>query len=246
MPPRQLKVTLTETGRLDDVCPHCGQFLNKRPTRKTACPYCKKFIFVRTRPIDRQSVLVTEEQAKLLQNEWESFPRARISPHLDYQEMEKCRERLSKKFGKSPSDMDGAWAYLNQETMRHAKQRDWGLYRNTRLSMAAILEKDEKPVEALKYYLEVCYLDLNGSQNTGGIGDPELRASLNVRDFTIEDAFLAPAIIDKILEIILGLKFDENQVCQEFMKVSERNSANLKLPVSPETAWEKLSAEFYL
>jgi hypothetical protein len=246
MPPRQLRVMLTETGRLDDVCPHCGEFLKKRPTRKTACPYCKKFIFVRTRSIDRQSVLVTEEQGKLLQSEWERFPRASISPHLDFQEMEKCRERLSKKFGKSPSDMDVAWAYLNQETMRHPKQRDWGLYRNTRLSMAAILEKDEKPAEALKYYLEVCYLDINGPQNTGGIQDQELRSSLNVQDFTIEDAFLAPAIIDKIFEIILSLKLDENHVSQEFMKVSERSSANLKLPISPEAAWEKLSAEFYL
>ena len=112
--------------------------------------------------------------------------------------------------------------------------------------MAAILEKDEKPVEALKYYLEVCYLDLNGPQNTGGIEDPELRASLNLQDFMIEDAFLAGAVIDKILEIILALKLDENKVCQEFMRVAERNSVNLKLSVSPETAWEKLSAELYL
>jgi DNA-directed RNA polymerase subunit RPC12/RpoP len=245
MPPRQLKVTLTETGRLDDVCPHCGQFLNKRPTRKTACPHCKQFIFVRTRPIDRQSVLVTEDQAKLLQNEWNNFPRARISPFLDYQEMEKCRERLAEKFGKSPSDKDVAWAYLNQETMRHAKQRNWGLYTNTRLSMAAILEEHEKPAEALKYYLEVCYLDLNGPQNTGG-ADPELLTSLSMQDFMINDAFLAPAVIDKILEIVLVLKLDENQIYQEFMQVAERNKANLKLPVSPETAWKKLSAELYL
>jgi len=112
--------------------------------------------------------------------------------------------------------------------------------------MAAILEQYEKPAEALKYYLEVCYLDLNGPQNTGGIDDPQLRASLNVQDFTIEDAFLAPAVINKILEIILGLKLDENQVRQEFIQMAERNSANLKLHISPETAWIKLSVEFYL
>lgn len=112
--------------------------------------------------------------------------------------------------------------------------------------MAAIIEKDDKPAEALKYYLEVCYIDLNGPQNTGGIGDPELRASLNVQDFMIEDAFLAPAVIDKILEIILGLKLDENQVCQKFMQVAEHNRNNLKLHVSPEAAWSKLSDEIYL
>jgi hypothetical protein len=62
----------------------------------------------------------------------------------------------------------------------------------------------------------------------------------------VEDAFLAPALIDKIIEIILGLKFDENQVCQEFVQVAERNRKNLKLPVLPETAWRKLSDEVYL
>jgi DNA-directed RNA polymerase subunit RPC12/RpoP len=246
MQSRQLKVTLTETGRIDNVCPYCGQILNNRPTRKTACPHCKKFIFVRTRPIDQQSVLVTEEEAKLIQKEWSSFPRGRISAYLDEKEMEKCRKRLAQKFGKSPSEMDVAWAYLNQETMRHARQRDWGLYRNTRLSMAAILEEAERLKEALKYYLEVCYIDANGPQNTGGIEDPELRASLNLQDFMIEDALLAPAVINKIIEIILVLKLDETQVYQEFMDVAERNSANLKLPVSPDTAWKKISAEFYL
>jgi len=111
--------------------------------------------------------------------------------------------------------------------------------------MAAILEEHEKPAEALKYYLEVCYLDLNGPQNTGG-ADQELLTSLNMQDFMINDAFLAPAVIDKILEIVLVLKLDENQVYQEFMRVAERNKANLKLPVSPETAWKKFSAELYL
>ena len=175
-----------------------------------------------------------------------AFRELEIPAYLDEEEMEKCRKRLAEKFGKSPSDMDVAWAYLHQEAIRHAKKRDWGLYRNTRLSMAAILEKDEKPAEALKYYLEVCYIDLNGPQNTGGIEEPELRASLNIQDFAIEDAFLAPAVIDKILEIILGLKIDETQVYQAFMHVAARNDANLKLSVSPEEAWKKISDQIYL
>ncbi len=111
--------------------------------------------------------------------------------------------------------------------------------------MAAILEKHEKLSGALRHYLEVCYLDLNGPQNTGGMEDPELRAAINVRDFMIEDAFLAPAVIDKILQIILRVNLDEDQVHQQFMEVAELNRANLKLPVSPEIAWNKLSAELY-
>ena len=112
--------------------------------------------------------------------------------------------------------------------------------------MAALLEKYQKPTEALKYYIEVCYLDLNGPENTGGIKDADLRASLNIRDFNIEGADLAPAVIDKILEIIIGLKLDEKQVLQQFMQVAERNHINLKLPLSPEKAWKRFSDELYL
>lgn len=246
MPPRKLRVTLTETGQLDDVCPNCGQILNKRPARKMACPHCKQFIFVRTRPIDRQSVLVTEEEANFLQNEWTNFPRASISLFLDNEKMQRCREQLAEKFGCVPSDEEVALTHLNQEMMSHAKRRDWGLYRNTRLSMAALLERNQKPKKALKFYFEVCYLDLNGPQNTGGVSDPAIRTSLNVQDFDLKDAWLAPAVLDKLLELILVLKLDEDQVSKDFMEVAETACRNLKLPVSPHKAWEEISAGLYL
>jgi len=246
MPPRKLRVTLTETGRLDDGCPHCGQILNKRPERKAACPHCKQFIFVRTRPIDRQRVLVTEEEANLLENEWANFPRPTISLFLDNEKMQKCREQLAEKLGCAPSDEDVALTHLNQEMMNHAKRRDWGLYRNTKLSVAALLERNQKPEKALRFYFEVCYLDLNGPQNTGGVNDPALRTSLNVQDFNLKDAWLAPALVDKILELILILRHNEAQVYKDFMSVAEIASRNLKLPVLPQKAWDEISAGIYI
>jgi hypothetical protein len=246
MPPKQLRVTLTEIGQLDDICPYCGQALNKRPTKRTLCLNCQNFIYVKIRPIDHQEVLVTKEQEELLKKEWHSFPRARISPSLNRQEMEKCREQLAKKFRKSPSEQDVAWACLNNEAMNHARERNWGLFRNTRLSMAALLEKYQQPAEALKYYIEICYLDLNGPQNTGGLKDHNLRASLDIRDFNTEGGLLASAVVGKVLEIILTLKLNEGQVLQQFMQVANRNHTNLKLPVSPEKAWKIFSDELYL
>lgn len=234
---RQLKVHLSEIGRVDDVCPYCGQALAKRPSRKTACSYCKQFIFVRTRPYDRKSVLVTEEQANLLQAEWSGFERVSISPHLDPQLMEKHRQRLQEKFKQVPSEQDVAWAYLNSEGLNHAKQRNWGLYRNGRLSMAAVLEKGGSFLKSLRFYFEVSYLDLNGPENGGG--------SPYSRDFDIKNAFLAPAVIAKTLELIAKLKMEEEQVHQLFKEMAELNYKNLKLPIAPAAAWTKLSSQFY-
>jgi uncharacterized Zn finger protein (UPF0148 family) len=245
-PSRSLKITLTEIGHLDNACPNCGVVLSERPGRKTKCPHCGGFIFVRTRPFDRQRVLVTEEQARLLEAEWSSFPRGRITPMLNQEEMEKLRPLLAEKFSKPPSDRDIAWAYLNQKTLDHAKHRRWGLYRNTRLSMAAVLDDEGKLEAALGYYLDVCYLDLNGPQNRGQIVTNGKSKVAPGHDFLLEDAFLAPAVVAKITEIILALKLNEHQVRNDFMHFAKREMHGLKPPVSPERAWEKLSAELYL
>lgn len=63
----------SEIGRADNVCPHCSVTLAKLPSRKTKCTSCGAFILVRTRPLDRKRVLVTEEEALRLETEWAAF-----------------------------------------------------------------------------------------------------------------------------------------------------------------------------
>ncbi len=154
--------------------------------------------------------------------------------------MDKLKPMLAKKFSKPPSDDDLAWAYLNKKTLDYVKHRQWGLYRNTWLSMAAVLEQKGELDDALRLYLEVCYLDLNGPQNRG---DMPLSG---MRDFMVNVAFLAPAVVAKVLEMIFALKLDEHQVGSNFMQIAEHNNHNLKLPLSPTETWRKLSAELYV
>jgi hypothetical protein len=184
---------------------------------------------------------VTGEQARVLEAEWSNFPRERIAPMLNQEEMERLRPDLAKKFGKDPSDSDVAWAYLNQKTLEYMKDRKWGLYRNTRLSMGAVLENNGKLESALRHYLEVCYLDLNGPQNRGTIiTNGESRVAPG-RDFSPNDAFLAPTVVSKIKEIIVRLQLSELQVKDDFMRFAEREMRGL-LPVTADQAWNKLSA----
>ena len=71
--PRVPQPTLSEIGRVDNLCPYCEQRLTKRPERKTACPHCGNLIFVRSRPVDRKRVLLTESQTSEVEAEWASF-----------------------------------------------------------------------------------------------------------------------------------------------------------------------------
>ena len=71
--PRTPRPELSEIGRLDSVCPYCDETLERRPERKTECPHCHKPIFVRSRPFDRQRVLLTEQQTLQIEAEWSRF-----------------------------------------------------------------------------------------------------------------------------------------------------------------------------
>jgi hypothetical protein len=46
------------------LCPYCENILEQFPKRKKKCSYCKQEIFVRTSPLTRCKVLVTEEGSK--------------------------------------------------------------------------------------------------------------------------------------------------------------------------------------
>jgi DNA-directed RNA polymerase subunit RPC12/RpoP len=71
--PKTPRPKLSEIGCLDNICPHCEQTLEKRPERKAACPLCGNAIYVRSRPFDRQRVLLTEQQASQIEAEWSNF-----------------------------------------------------------------------------------------------------------------------------------------------------------------------------
>jgi len=61
---------LKEIGFVDAVCPHCLSTLEKKPIRKKKCPDCGNFIYVSTRPIDGERVLVTEAQSAEIDRQW--------------------------------------------------------------------------------------------------------------------------------------------------------------------------------
>ncbi len=237
---RVLRVELTPVGRTDSSCPHCSSTLARRPARKAKCPHCGHAIYVRTRPLDRLRVLVTDREATLIESQWSAISGSDIRPYVDRDELAKHKAELAAASGHEPSERDAVWSLLNKELLLHARNADWGLYRNTRLSMAVILEEEAKFLAALQAYFDVCYLDICGATNTGGL------RGLAARAFDLTDAFLAPAVTAKVAVVVARLQMTEDHARKEFVAMADRTRRNLRLPVSSERAWDVLSNELYL
>lgn len=224
-------------------CPYCHKALSKIPGAKTKCPHCGEFIFVRTRPKDNARVVVTKAEADKIDEEWTIVAGTHDIFVAEKEEFAKEKEILRKRFGgKEPSDNDVRWGLLNKQIIENAKNGDWGLYRNTRFRMVEILRGEMKLKDALRIYLEVCYLDLNGVRNVGGMNDPEILKEFPPFD-PKESAFLVPGVVDLIKRIVLKLNLSKEEVKQIFIEHNSRSEKSLRLPLSTEQAWSSLDKE---
>lgn len=232
----------TKDGRKAE-CPYCHKALSKIPGAKTKCPHCGEFIFIRTRSKDNARVVVTKTEADKIDEEWTIVAGTHDIFIAEKEEFAKEKEILRKRFGgKEPSDNDVRWSLLNKQIIENAKNGDWGLYRNTRFQMAEILRREMKLKDALQTYLEVCYLDLNGVRNVGGMNDPEILKEFPPFD-PKESAFLAPGVIDLIKRIVLKLDLSKEEIRQIFVEHNSRSEKSLRLPITTEQAWSSLEKE---
>lgn len=225
-------------------CPYCNKTLNKVPGAKTKCPHCGEFMFVRTRS-DNFRVVVTKNEADKIDEQWRIENGTQEAYLTEQKRFKDRKEVLRKKFGsKEPSDHDVQWGMLNEDLLNYAKSGQWGLYRNTRFQMAEILRKENKLRDALRAYLGVCYLDLNGATNmmtdeSGNvISDPKFN-----KPFDQELAFLAPGVIDRIQKITKKLELEKEEVKKIYSDFSDRLQKSTRAPVTPEDCWSKLESE---
>jgi DNA-directed RNA polymerase subunit RPC12/RpoP len=224
-------------------CPNCHKSLSKIPGAKKKCPHCGEFMFVRTRPKDNVRVVVTKADADKIDEEWSIVAGTHDIFVAEKEKFAKEKGILRNRFGgKEPSDNDVRWGLLNKQLMEHAKNGDWGLYRNARFQMGEILRGEMKLKDALRAYLEVCYLDLNGPNNTGGMNDPELLKEFPPFDPN-RDSFLAPGVIDLIKRIVLKSKLNKDEIKKIFIEHNSRIEKSLRLPLSVEKAWQSLEKE---
>lgn len=230
------------TDKRKAECPYCHKVLKKVPGSKTKCPHCSQFMYVRTRSKDNARVVVTGEEAEKIKEEWSIVNDCHDEYLKEKKRYSDTKEKLSKRFGQEASDSDVKWNLLQEDFMKNAVDENWGFYRNTLLEMGDHVKKRGKLEHALRSYLELCFIDINGPNNLGGI-PREYRSERDI-PFDPKMGFLAPGIIDYIN--ILSKKLNQNldDLKEIFLKAAQRHYDSLKLyPITPQDAWPKLEKE---
>ena len=229
----------TAIGSLDGVCPHCRSELPVWPARSGPCPFCGGEILVRTRPLDRERVLVTEEQAEAVEAEWELF-RDRgggtpLRPLLNEEELEAERASLRIRFGREPSGYDVASSLISHRSFEHMRRLELASYRDFGLAKASLLDQEGRAEEALAGYLGVCFLDLNGARDPPrqGLNGAHVRSVDAATGFAPENAFLAPPVIARCVQVIAMLDQDEDAVRTALTAVVERYYPTRRAPRRP-------------
>lgn len=182
-------------------CPYCGTVLDPPPKRKRKCPSCGQYVFVKTRPSDRQRVLVTEDEAKKIEAEWERtnwldrWLRDLESLGVTREDFEKER---SKRVGGKTGDRDTIWALFNRVALESMKAGRSGPY----WSMAMFLEEEDRDFLTLRQ--QASKENLQEYERSGVVKNVEVLAAgnscpscaaLNGRVFTIEEALQTMPIL---------------------------------------------------
>jgi hypothetical protein len=224
-------------------CPYCNRTLEKEPSRKKACPFCNKFIYVRTDPKTKKRIWVTEEQRDKVDEEWRIITGTQDDYLVSQNRFNEVKEQLRKKFGKEPSNNDVTWVIYTDDGLEYLKKAQWGLYRNTRFSMAELVKKEGKLYDALELYFEVCYFDVNGALNVG-LDQNNQPVSGFYGPFELSHAFIAPGIIKRIKQITKGEKITSEKAKEIFLNTIGA-MGGLPCPLNADAAWKKLEGHIF-
>ncbi len=134
-----------EAPRSDPVCPHCRGLLTQRPKRKKKCPLCGRYIFVRTTPTTRERILVTEEEAERIDEEWLrlSFRKEwlRRLEQFGVTEADFATQKrvLAGRVGEKASDRDVIWSLFNTAV---TKTHELGMLKFLYYTMALFVDEE--------------------------------------------------------------------------------------------------------
>jgi hypothetical protein len=187
----------------EPICPYCKKILMKFPIRKTKCPNCKNFIFIRRLNDSRFKTLITEEQAQEIDIEREK----EYSKYRGFHDLEKFgvtkdeflkrKEEHYLKYGIENNNNDVVWSLFNELLIKKAYDVD-----NLRMiyyTMAVILHQEGKDnfkllqlsVKALLDSYQHSNLVLN-FQIIGCKDSCENCREMDGKIISIEEAYLLP------------------------------------------------------
>jgi len=232
------RTLLTPLGVTAPACPYCGHAFDKMPQRKRACPSCQKPIYSRKRPLDGVKVLLTEQQAKEGEGQDALLGLVQESS-LGGVNPKATIDGLYTELGRAPTAEDVVERHLHAIARKHAEDWQWGLYRNARFNLAESRIRADRREDALRLYLEVCLLDLNGPTNCG-TKDPAVIKRFP--PFNPTTSFLAPGVVNRAESVARELGLSPDDLRHQFETVADAVRPALKLPRPTADAWKELAA----
>jgi len=169
-------------------------------------------------------------------------------PDSDKERFERIRAAQIEKHGSErPEQLHSALhsirrALYQRQESESIKEGNFALFRSARLSMALLLEeevdKDEELLrKTLATHLELCYLDLNGPQNS-----TERARELNKKSpFDPSQGVLAPRIVNITNVYIERLDLTRAETKSLFLKHNGRHLSGFNLPLSVDDIWNELA-----
>lgn len=227
---------LTPIGVAGPICPHCGHVFEKMPQRKRACPSCCGVFHSRKRPLDGAKVLLTEPQA--LEGEGQSALVGFAQEGVADAALNAIVRVLHEELHRMPTAEEVVEHQLISTAVACAEGWQWGLYRNARFNLAESCVRRGLREEALKLYLEVCLVDLNGPRNCG---TRDTAITSRFPPFDPSNAFLAPGVVNRAKDVADELQVPEPALERLFEDLGKNVGAALGLPRSAGDAWRELA-----
>ena len=152
----------------------------------------------------------------------DKLPREFQEKELREAEEEKIREQY-RRSGNKWSENDVKWGYLNKRIIETIKDKNWVWYREYRVEMAHLLEKEKKYKTAIAMWTEAFALNLN-EEKTG---------------------FTNPSFVKAILKDAKNGNMSIDEVRNIFIEHYSRIMPGLNFMIPPEIAWEQFLSQRY-
>ncbi len=231
------RVVLSEIGASRPTCPYCARAFDRMPQRKRSCPECGGVLYSRKRAVDGTKVLLTEAQA--LEGEAQDALVTLAAEGAGNAELDGLVGSLHVTLDRMPTADEVVCQYLTRSAAKHAELCNWGLYRNARFNLAESYARRRSYEEALRLFLEVSLIDLNGPRNRGTKDPAALR---RIPPFEPHAGSLASGVLSRTIDVITELKFSRDELQRLFESVASAMTTVTNLPRPTSAAWQELSA----
>lgn len=220
---------------MQTLCPYCKIGLTKQPKRKTKCPHCSKYIYIRTDPDTEQKILVREDQLKDIEDRW--------NVKSEYDDK---LNRLIYMFSAIDIYIQKSKTSTPLQALRYSiihmqekAQKDWnfGVYRNMRLNMSELLFLENNKKDCLLVLFEVVFLDFNTCNNVSSRKDDA--DLLKKYPPFIVDTNTIPFILKTTTKYIYDCNLSIKEVEELYISHNNKIYSSWKLiAISPYDSWK--------